>query len=63
MNLKYLSHYSEKPVFSKCVHLQASSCLLSSDAVDYGQLYDACIKLLMAGSCCDVTKPKLSPLV
>ncbi|KAK7478490.1 hypothetical protein BaRGS_00030249, partial [Batillaria attramentaria] len=41
----------------------ACSCLLSStETLDYGQLYNACIKLLMAGSRCDVTKPKLSPL-
>ena len=44
--------------------VQASSCLLSSaDTLDYNQLYSACVKLLMAGSRCDLTKQKLSPLV
>ncbi|XP_076455251.1 E3 ubiquitin-protein ligase UBR4-like isoform X3 [Babylonia areolata] len=41
----------------------ACTCLLSNqDNVDYGLLYSSCIRLLMAGSRCDFTKSKLSPL-
>nr|KAG5693182.1 hypothetical protein BaRGS_014072 [Batillaria attramentaria] len=51
------------PKIADWVYGLACSCLLSStETLDYGQLYNACIKLLMAGSRCDVTKPKLSPL-
>ncbi|KAL8608129.1 hypothetical protein ACOMHN_016584 [Nucella lapillus] len=41
----------------------ACTCLLSNhETLDYNQLYSSCVKLLMAGSRCDFTKSKLSPL-
>ncbi|CAG5127473.1 unnamed protein product, partial [Candidula unifasciata] len=42
--------------------LAVSVLLGREDVLNYNQLYNSCIKLLMAGSQCDKTKDKLSPL-